>query len=196
MCPRHNVGQRSFAVNGPTTTWNSLPPALRATELSQKLRLHKTHQVLDRRAVAPLRVLRDSGDECKYTDLLTYYGTEVFTCTCQHKRTTTSCHQLNARSKKHTHRQTNTHREGGIDRQSFSRHRCPVGDRIARVFHLLSSPPPLLGSARPPPRRYAHTTVETYIFGVFSLRLIAHISAFSISAPDISGNGIKLQCYS
>jgi len=31
---RTAVGQRSFAVNGPTT-WNSLPPALRAPELSQ-----------------------------------------------------------------------------------------------------------------------------------------------------------------
>jgi len=36
--------QRSFAVNGPTT-WNSLPPALRAPELSQNAFIHalKTH---------------------------------------------------------------------------------------------------------------------------------------------------------
>ena len=44
VCMATTAGQRSSAVNGPTT-WNSLAPALRASELSQNAFIHalKTH---------------------------------------------------------------------------------------------------------------------------------------------------------
>ena len=64
---RTTTEQRSFAINGPTTS-NSLPPA---PDLSQNAfkRALKT-SVLNR--PAPLRLFRDSGAGCKYFYLLTY----------------------------------------------------------------------------------------------------------------------------
>jgi len=48
LCVQTAVGRRSFAVNGPTT-WNSLSPALRAPELSQRLHMcTEDKPVLDR----------------------------------------------------------------------------------------------------------------------------------------------------
>jgi len=71
---RSAVGQRSFAVTGPTI-WNTLPPALRAPETRAVTeRFHTCTEaapVLDH--PAPLRrLLRDSGAKYKYADLLPY----------------------------------------------------------------------------------------------------------------------------
>jgi len=63
------AGQRSLAVNGPTT-WNSLPPALQASELSQNEHFHTCTvdaPVLDR-PTSLRRFLRDFGAEYKCTD--------------------------------------------------------------------------------------------------------------------------------
>ena len=64
---RTTAGQRRFAVDEPTT-WNSVPPALRASELSQNVfrRALKTNLFLSARHCGD--VLRDSGAEYKCTD--------------------------------------------------------------------------------------------------------------------------------
>jgi len=92
------VGQWSFAVNGPTT-WNSLPPALRAPELSQNTFTCalKTHLFSTARHSWDVK-LRDSGAEYKCTDLITNVLTYTKVCTqlgqgCYHI-TATVCNVL------------------------------------------------------------------------------------------------------
>jgi len=61
----------SFAVNGPTT-WNSLPPALRAPELSQNAFTRALKTNLFSSARHRWDFLRYSSIKYKYTDRLTY----------------------------------------------------------------------------------------------------------------------------